>query len=746
MQQLTQQLKTGVTKILEVPIPQVSASQVLVRNHWSLISAGTEGSTVKAARKSLIGKAKERPQQVKQVVDVLKTQGPVQTYRAVMKKLEAYSPLGYSTAGEVVEVGDGVTGFRVGDYVACAGLTANHSEFIPVPVNLCVKLERDANLGLAAYNTLGAIALQGVRQADLRLGESCAVIGLGLLGQLTCLMLRASGVKAFGVDVSEAAVQTAREHAVDDAWTRDTPGLSGLINQKTDGLGVDAVIITAATSSDDPINFSGEIARKRGRIVVVGAVPTGFERDPHWYRKELELRMSCSYGPGRYDPEYEEKGHDYPAAYVRWTEKRNMQAFQEMLQSNRINLDYLTTHRFKLDEAGKAYDMILERSEPFLGILIEYDTTKEIDRSPILTSALSDTSNSHSASARIGVSFIGAGSYAQSNLLPNLPSDIDRMSVLTNSGTTSKRVADKFEFAKSVSCVDDILTDNSTNVVFIATRHDTHGKYVKAALRSGKNVFVEKPVCLSKVELDEIAELLAESTQQSEAGRRSKRETEELGHPSHLTGQLMVGYNRRFSPHAIRLKSAFSEGPKAITYRVNAGAIPGDSWIQDREIGGGRLIGEGCHFIDFITWFCDSLPVRVYASAIPDPSHHLDTISVQLEMADGSIGTVHYFASGSKSQAKEYVEVHQSGVSGVLNDYRETTVYTGGKPRVERSRSQDKGQSAMMNAFFQSIKAGGSSLLPVAQMYSVMDACFAAERSVIERNVIPIGTIGASIE
>ncbi|MGB7327418.1 MAG: zinc-binding dehydrogenase, partial [Rubripirellula sp.] len=356
MQQLTQQLKTGVTKILEVPVPQVGPGQVLVRNHFSLISAGTEGSTVKAARKSLIGKAKERPQQVKQVIDVLKSQGPVQTYRAVMKKLEAYSPLGYSTAGEVIEVGTDVTEFSVGDHVACAGLTANHAEIIPVPVNLCVKLDAGADLGAAAYNTLGAIAMQGVRQADLRLGESCAVIGLGLLGQLTCLMLRAAGVKTYGIDVAAAAVATANEHAADEAWTRDTPGIADLISQRTGGLGVDAVVITAATSSTDPINFAGEICRKRGRVVVVGAVPTGFERDPHWYRKELELRMSCSYGPGRYDPEYEEKGNDYPAAYVRWTERRNMESFQELITSGRIDLDYLTTHRFPLDDAGEAYD------------------------------------------------------------------------------------------------------------------------------------------------------------------------------------------------------------------------------------------------------------------------------------------------------------------------------------------------------------------------------------------------------
>ena len=713
MQQLTQQLKTGVTRILEVPVPQIGSGQVLVRNHYSLISAGTEGSTVKAARKSLIGKAKERPQQVKQVIDVLKSQGPVQTYRAVMKKLEAYSPLGYSTAGEVVEVGPGVAEFAVGDRVACAGLTANHAELVPVPVNLCVKLDGNADLGAAAYNTLGAIAMQGVRQADMRLGESCAVIGLGLLGQLTCLLLRASGVRVYGIDVASAAVDTAKEYAADEAWTRDTPGLADLIAQKTGGLGVDSVIITAATASTDPINFAGQISRKRGRVVVVGAVPTGFERDPHWYRKELELKMSCSYGPGRYDPEYEEKGHDYPAAYVRWTERRNMQSFQEMIHSGRIDLSYLTTHQFKLDDAGVAYDMILSRSEPFLGILLEYDTSKPIDRTPVTTDA------STSATGKLGVAFIGAGSYAQGNLLPNLPDDISRRSVLTNSGTTSKRVADKFGFAQSVSTVDDIFNDKDVNTVFIATRHDSHGDYAKRALLSGKHVFVEKPVCLGAAELDEIAQVL-------------------LGQTNDARRQLMVGYNRRFSAHALRAKAFFSEGPKAVTYRVNAGVIPGDSWIQDRSVGGGRIVGEGCHFIDFITWMCDSEPVRVFARSLPDPNNHQDTTTISLEMADGSIGTVHYFANGGSGLPKEYIEVHQSGASAVISDFRSTTLYGSAKPQVAKSRSQDKGQAAMMAAFFDRLTSGGDPLLPISHLYSVMDACFATHESIQSNQVVGV--------
>ena len=371
MEQLTQKLGSGEMQIQELPIPQLQNGMILVKNHYSLISAGTEGSTVKAARKSLLGKAKERPQQVKQVFEVLKKQGLVQTYRAVVKKLDAYSPLGYSCAGEVIEVADDVRGFKVGDKVACAGAGyANHAEVVSVPVNLCVKLPDDADLSQACYNTLGAIALQGVRQADLRLGETCAVIGLGLIGQLACLQLKASGVRVIGIDVSKAAVDMAATHCADMALTRDTPGINDKISEFTDGLGVDAVIIAAATRSLDPVNFAGAICRKKGSIVVLGAVPTGFDREPYYYKKELTLKMSCSYGPGRYDMSYEEKGQDYPAAYVRWTEKRNMEAFQQLLYSGKIDVSYLTTHNFKFEDAPRAYDIVVNRNEPFLGMVL----------------------------------------------------------------------------------------------------------------------------------------------------------------------------------------------------------------------------------------------------------------------------------------------------------------------------------------------------------------------------------------
>ncbi len=695
MKQLAQKLKNGEIQVLEVPLPVLGPGRVLVKNHYSLISSGTEGSSVTAARKSLIGKAKERPQQVKQVIDTLKQQGPVQTYRAVVKKLDSYSPLGYSSAGEVIKVASDVQSFTVGDLVACGGAGyASHAEIIAVPSNLCVKLPGDADLKRAAYNTIGAIALQGIRQADLKIGETCAVVGLGLIGQLTCLILRASGVRVVGIDINPDMVEIATKHCVNLAFIREEPGLAEKIGEFTEGIGVDAVIITAGTHSLDPVNFAGQIARKKGRIVIVGAAPTGFDRDPYWYKKELELRMSCSYGPGRYDPEYEEKGIDYPPAYVRWTEKRNMQAFQEMVHSGRIDIDYLNTHEFPLEEAAKAYDMIVNHLEPFMGIILKYDVDKPIKKEPV-------TINKIHPAGKVGLAFIGAGSYAQQNLLPNIPrddNDVTCVGVMTHSGTESKHVAEKFNFQFCTSEAADIFENNDINTVFVATWHNSHAEYVKSALTAGKHVFVEKPLCLTERELCEIEGLYKNSDHNH---------------------QVMVGFNRRFAPLAVALKQRLVEAPMSMIYRVNAGSIPADTWIQDSAIGGGRIIGEVCHFVDFLTFICDSLPVRVYASAMPDTSHLNDTVTVNLEFANGSVGTICYFANGSRKLSKEYIEVYQSGLTGVIRDFKELDIFGNGKPKHKKLLNQDKGQACMVRSFIDGIKNGNTPLISASEIFTV---------------------------
>lgn len=714
MQQFTQKLKDGTMRIVEVPVPSLQKGGILVRNHYSLVSAGTERSTVKAARKSLIGKAKERPQQVKQVIETLKSQGPVQTYRAVMKKLEALSPLGYSCAGEVIEVASDVSGFVVGDLVACGGLTASHAEVVAVPVNLCVKLELDTDLKTAAYNTLGAIAMQAVRQADLRLGETCVVVGLGLLGQLAGQLLRASGVKVIGVDIDPDMAALAEKKSVDIAFVRTSPGLSAKIIELTKDIGCDCVIIAAATDSLDPINFAGAICRKRGSVVILGAVPTGYDREPHFYKKELEVRMSCSYGPGRYDPIYEEKGVDYPVAYVRWTENRNMQAFQDLLYAKKISIDYLTTHVFALEKMSGAYDMIMEQSEPFIGILIEYDVKKEINRDSRV-----QVGQSMGKPSSVVLGFLGAGSYAQSHLLPNLPGrKVTLKTVVTSSGTSSRSVAEKFGFEFSSTNAEDVLGEDSINTVFIASRHDSHADYVIKALKKGKNIFVEKPLCLTETELEEIKSLYEGSGEKAPV--------------------LMVGYNRRFAPLVVKMKKLAGNGPMSMVYRVNAGAIPADSWIQDIEVGGGRVIGEVCHFVDFLTFMNGSLPVSVFASAMDDAKGLNDVITVTLKFRNGSVGTICYYSNGDKGMAKEQVEVFSSGVSMVLDDFRNLIIYAGGKKKTEKLLSQSKGQKEEVHSFVRSVSKGESNPISWEDVYSSSLVTFKVLESMREGMVVKI--------
>jgi len=703
MQQLTQKLGSGEMIIQELPIPQIGTGMVLIKNHYSIISAGTEGSTVSAARKNLIGKAKERPQQVKQVLDVFKKQGPVQTYRAVIKKLDAYSPLGYSCAGEIIEVGEGVTEFQPGDLVACGGVGyANHAEVVAVPINLCVKLQQYANMKNAAYNTLGAISLQGVRQADLRLGESCAVIGLGLIGQLVSLQLKASGVKVVGIDISESRAKIAdKNNAVDLALTRNTSGIEDKILNFTNGLGVDAVIIAAATNSLDPVNFAGTIARKKGKVIILGAVPTGFERNPYWYKKELELKMSCSYGPGRYDINYEEKGIDYPAPYVRWTEKRNMEAFQYLINSGAINIDYLTTHEFDFKDAPKAFDLVVNKKEPFIGIALKYDVKKTHTKDKILT-------NKDRKEGKIKVSFIGAGSYAQGNLLPNIPVNdkIERVGVLTNHGTTSKRVAEKFKFQFCTSDENDIFNEK-TNTLFIATRHDSHASYVLKGLDENKNIFVEKPLCLYEDELEKI-----------------KKKVSETGN------NVMIGFNRRFSPLSKIVKEKLGNGPMSMIYRVNAGSISKDTWIQNIEIGGGRIIGEACHFIDYLSFINGSIPVKLSAQALPDPNGLNDTVNIIIQFKNGSTGVIAYYSNGAKKLSKEYIEIYSSGTTAIISDFKKLEIYGKGKTFKKKLINQNKGQNQMVKSFFEGLIKTGKTPINFSEIYSVTKASFKVIESI----------------
>ncbi len=705
MKQMTQKLKSGNVRTIECPVPPLLPGRVLVRTYYSLVSAGTEGDTVKTARKGYIGKAKARPRQVKQVLDTLRAQGPTATYRAVMKKLDAHSPMGYSLVGEVLDVGDGVSSFRAGDMVACGGKTACHAEVVSVPELLTVKLPRpgsgytEAQFQASAYNTLGAIAMQGLRQAGPSLGENVAVIGLGLLGQLTCTLLRAAGARVVGLDINPRAVESAKTHCADLAVSSSGEDTVSRVTAFTGGIGCDSVIIAAGTDSLSPVNLAGALCRKRGTVVILGAVPTGFDREPHYYQKELSLKMSCSYGPGRYDPVYEDKGRDYPAGYVRWTENRNMQAFQELIAAKRIDIAYLTTHNVDLSEAPAAYDMILDGKTHFAGILIAYDRERTHGPGPVPVSP-------GGRGGPVVAGFIGAGSYCQSHILPNLPGDVRLSGVATASSETARTAADRFGFALATGEAEEIVRDPETNTIFIATRHDSHGKYVLEALKARKNVFVEKPLCIDTDELEEIEELY--NTLGGDAP------------------QLTVGFNRTFSPLTAALKEALPAGPFSMLYRINAGPIPADSWIQDRSVGGGRILGEVCHFVDYCAFICDSLPNSVHAVAMACPDSLNDTLIVNLGFSDGSVAGIQYLANGGGSLSKERIEISAHGKTAVLDDFRSLSIHgSSPKPVSRKLPFQDKGQKEQMERFIQSIREARGALIAPERIFAVTRATFA---------------------
>lgn len=687
MEQLVQNLKDGHMQWLEVPYPVLGSGQVLVRNHYSLISAGTEGKTVKDARLGYIGKARARKEEVKKVLQSARTLGLRETYRLVMNKLDAPSALGYSCAGEVIAVADDVIDFRIGDMVACGGSTAVHAEVIAVPVNLCVALEPTVSLKEAAFTTVAAIAMQGIRQADLRLGENCVVIGLGLVGQLTLQLLRASGVQAAGIDLDMQQVELARKNGFKHCFPRSHEQLEAEIRHLTDGHGTDAVIITAATSSLDPVELAGQLCRHKGKVIIVGAVPTGFSRKAY-YMKELDLRMSCSYGPGRYDAEYEEKGVDYPYAYVRWTENRNMQAFAGLLHERKVDLSGLITHTFPYRDAVKAYDLILQRHEPFAGIVLEYDTRKT-SRDKI-RNALSAPE-----SRKVSVGMIGAGNFGQNFLLPALKGKVRMTGIVTARPNNARHVADKYGFSYCSPDAESIIRDNEVNTLFIATRHNTHAQYVLEALEYKKDVFTEKPLCMNMQELEAI----------HAAYRKNPV-------------RVMVGFNRRFAPMIRTIKSRLSATvPCAIMMRINAGIIPKEHWIHDPETGGGRIIGEVCHFIDLCAFLSGSLITEVSAFAMEDEHGNQDTVSISLRHENGSVSSISYFSNGNKEVGKEYIEVFNGGLVARLDDFRELTLITGKK--VNRSTGvMDKGHRQEIEAFVESIEKGLPCPIPFESIYN----------------------------
>ncbi|NBO69808.1 MAG: oxidoreductase [Bacteroidetes bacterium] len=710
MFQVVQYQKNGEMTLLEVPSPQCKEGGILVRTAASLISAGTERTSVVGGQASLLERAKKQPDQVKLVIETLKRDGIKSTINRVQAKLDSYKTLGYSASGIVIE--SSCEEFSPGDRVACAGAQyAHHAEFISIPKNLAVKLPDAVSFIDASYTTLGAIALQGIRQADLRLGETVAVIGLGLLGQLTVQMLKASGCRVIGLDVQEEVLSLAMQHGCDIALQSNNEAISTIMNF-TRGIGTDAVIITASTDSDSPLQLALQISRKKSPIVIVGAVPMNIPRSP-FYEKELDLRISCSYGPGRYDPLYEEKGIDYPAGYVRWTEQRNMQAFVDLLEQGSVITTYLTTHTFALHDALHAYDIISGKNpEPHLGIALLYSE----DAIP------SHTMNVQSKNKQIetpGIGFIGAGSFAQAQLLPPLRSlGVNLHAVSTSNPANALSVAKHFGFAQASTNSEDIIADPLTDIIFCASRHDSHSSYVLSALKHQKPIFVEKPLCINREELLAIQSAVSENND-----------------------KIMVGFNRRFSKPFVDIKKFISErtSPLSIVYRVNAGAIPLSSWIQDPKQGG-RIIGEACHFIDSMVYLTNAKPVEVFARALSHDSRHMghhDSSHITIRFSDGSIGTILYLANGDPSVEKEYCEVFCEGKSAIMKNF--TTVhFSSGKKTKQKQYDGKKGHTEEVHAFIHAMKSGSPCPISFESILQVTEASIAAVESMQQGTIITL--------
>ncbi len=717
MKILGQKLSDGSVRVFEAPDPVLIQGFVRVRTLYSAISAGTEGAKVITGRMSLLGKARAKPAQAMQVVGMARSMGLKATYLKVRSKLEGAQPLGYSLCGVVTELPPGIAGLEVGDLVACAGGGyANHADEVVVPRNLVVRLPHAVDPRAAAYATIASISLQGVRLLEPTLGESVVVIGLGIVGQLAAQLLKSNGCRVFGTDTDENQVRlgigTGSIHA---GGVTGRDGIEGMVSDFTRGRGADMVIICAGTSGNQPVELAGDLARKRGRVVVVGAVGMDIPRE-NYYTKEIRFTVSCSYGPGRYDPTYEEEGIDYPFPFVRWTEGRNLEAVLDCMASGAVDPVSVTTHVFGFDDSPGAYEIISGKSEPFCGMLIEYP---DAVRGRTGTVALSASAKPVPAD-RIGLAVAGPGSFAQTFLLPPLSKDpkVYFSAVCTRSGLTAADTGERLGFRRAVDSLDAILADPETHAIVVATRHDTHAESVLACIRAEKPVFVEKPLCLSRDELRRISDL------------------------QRGTGTLVqVGFNRRFSPAAGAAKRfiGIDHAPLTMFYRISAGHIPRTHWTQTSQ-GGGRILGEACHFIDLMHYFADSVPVAVHAFCIDTRDESVvreDNTVISIRFGDGSVGSIGYFAEGGKSMPKERFEVFCGSRSAVIDNFSRLELYAGSGRTVKRFSG--KGHSEEIAAFVSAVRTG----IPAISMDSqtaVTLASFAVLESIGTGRAVQVDT------
>jgi predicted dehydrogenase/threonine dehydrogenase-like Zn-dependent dehydrogenase len=704
-----QDMKSGHLEVADVPPPLLRPDGVLVRVRRSLISLGTDRAVIALAKKTPLGKAQDRPDLARKVINKALQEGWWSTYQVVRNLLAAPIPLGYSCAGEVVAVGARAAEFKVGDHVACAGLNfANHAEVDYVPRNLAVRMPEGLSFESASFVAIGAIAMQGVRLTHISLGERVVVLGLGLVGQICAQLVRAAGGTVFAMDPDtgkHALAKALGAHHV----VASQEALIAALREHTDGIGADSVLVCAASKSNAVLRDAAEAARLKARVVIVGDVGLDLERRP-FFEKEIELVISRSYGPGRYDPAYEERGLDYPAPYVRWTERRNMLSFLELVARGDVAVEPLITHSFPIEEATTAYDIVSgKRPEPAIAIALTYEG--ELERPSTVELRPPVASNASQGSVRLGV--IGAGQFAQGVLLPAFKqAGATFQSFCTASGLTSRAVAQRYGARACTSDPSEVIGDPNVDAVVIATRHDQHGPLVLEALRAGKAVFTEKPLCLQPSELEALCQFAREN-----------------GAP-----RLAVGFNRRFAPLATRAHEFFSgrEEPLSIAYRVNAGFFPAETWVFDKQVGGGRLIGEGCHFVDLICFLAGSLPERIYAERIATPGEsapNRDSVLVSLRLRDGSVATLHYLANGDPSLAKEYVEIFGAQRVAILDNFRTLALHKSNGRRKKRLLNQQKGFAEEAAAFVAAVRDGSAMPIPFEELVAVTQATFLALES-----------------
>jgi predicted dehydrogenase/threonine dehydrogenase-like Zn-dependent dehydrogenase len=708
MKAVTQNLKTGKLQVQELPSPILRPDGLLVRVRRSLISLGTERAVIALANKGPLGKAKDRPDLFRKVLNKAKQEGYWSTYKVVRNLMSTPIPLGYSCAGDVLEVGAAATGFHVGDRVACAGLGhANHAEVDYVPRNLAARMPDGLSYDDGCFVTVGTIALHGVRLAEIALGDKVVVLGLGLVGQIAAQLARCAGATVIASDIDPAKLDMAKRlgahHAV------PAGALAGIVSELTGGLGADSVLLCAAAKSDEPMRQAAAVSRLKGRVIVVGDVGMAIERRP-FFEKELTLLVSRSYGPGRYDPAYEIRGQDYPAAYVRWTEGRNMQAFLDLVARGDISLGPLVTHRFAIDDAESAYQVVTgERAEPAVAILLEYEGEPAPGSRVNLTAAAAGTRPARDGQLRCGV--IGAGQFAKGVLLPALTaqSGVRLQAVCTASGFTSRHVGTTYGAEYCTSDPDEIIVDPNVDALVIATRHDQHAGLTAAAIRAGKAVFVEKPLALDPAGLADVVEAVERSA----------------------NPRLMVGFNRRFAPLTRRCREFFADvaEPLFVSYRVNAGALPADSWVLDPVEGGGRILGEICHFVDTIVFLGGALPTRVFAEEVGRDPRSRQNVTVTLRLANGGVGVIHYMASGDPAVPKEYIEVFGGGRTAQLDNFRTLSMFRDNRRRRHRLLNQAKGHAEEMAAFTAALRSGGPMPIDLASLIAVTETTFLIRQS-----------------